>query len=70
MKTENCRHPSDVPHQQYPSLSGHFGREHETSEEFLASRTPRPDAIFRIFYLRLIVVMVVMMIVAALVAKG
>ena len=70
MKTENRRYPSALPRREYPALSVHFGREPEASKEFIAWRTPRPDVIFRIFYLRLIVVMVVVMIVAALVAKG
>ena len=70
MKTENRPHPSAIPRREYAALSVHFGRQPEASKDFIAWRTPRSDAIFRIFYLRLIVVMVVMMTVAALVAKG
>lgn len=71
MKAEEYAHLSAHPHRRYPSLSHHFDRECEPSKaNLLSSGTSRPDALFRLYYLRVIAVLATLMIIAALVANA
>jgi hypothetical protein len=71
MKTENNHLSSSIPHRRYPSLSDDFGRETaEPKKSSIFTDAPERDAGFRRFYLRLIVAVTALMIVAALVANA
>jgi hypothetical protein len=71
MKTENKRPPSTIPQRRYPSLSDNFGRERSASPDLpLLPEMPRPDASIRPIYLRVIIVLGTMLLVAAIAANA
>ena len=71
MKTETKRPPSIIPHRRYPSLSDNFGQERSALPDLpISLEMPRPDASIRMIYLRLIIVLGTMMLLAAVVASA
>jgi len=71
MKTETKRPPSTIPHRRYPSLSANFSRERGALPALpISIEMPRPDASVRMIYLRLIIVLGTMMLLAAVVADA
>lgn len=69
MKTKTKRPPSKIPHRRYPSLSDDFGRDRCASPDLpLSPEMPRADASMHMIYLRLIIVLGTVMLLAAIVA--
>lgn len=71
MKTENNPLSSTIPHRRYPSLSDDFGRDNaKPKKSSIFTDAPERDAGFPLIYLRLIVAVATLMIIAALVANA
>jgi hypothetical protein len=71
MKTETKRPTSTIPHPRYPSLSDNFGRDRSALPDLpISPKMPRPDPVVRMIYLRLIIVVGLMTLLAAVVANA